>query len=243
MKKSALEHSADEFLRIYNELDAFMRQRLSLDEKTDHSFMIQEMAKKGYRVFSDFGYELRLFARLRNAIVHNPYLKTSTPIAEPHPEIIEKYQHIRNMALNPPKALSIAIPGSSIFTATLRSNVQDLLKIMLEKSYTHVPIIEKDHMIGVFSENTLFTYLVHNKNCIITDDFTIKEFADYIPIDKHLNEYYEFVTRETSLTEVVEIFQKGLKNLKKVAVVYITEHGKPEEKLLGMITVWDLAGK
>lgn len=243
MIKQTKINSAEEFLHIYNEIDAFMRKSLQLGDEAEHTFMIQEMAKKGFRAFSDFGYELRLFARLRNAIVHNPYLRTANPIAEPHPDTVKKYKYILDLSINPPKALSIAIPGQKIFKATLKSNVQEILKTMLQHTYTHVPIIENDKMVGVFSENTVFCYIAKNKGCIITSDFTVQEFADFIPLDQHQSEYFEFIPRDSLLQDVENIFKTGLQKIKRISVVYITEHGKPEEKLLGMLTAWDLAGK
>lgn len=233
---------SEEFILIYNELDAFMRQRLQLGDQTEHTFLISEMARRGNRIFETYNYELRLFARLRNAIIHNPYQKDAHPIAEPHKETVKKYNDLKNFVMNPPKALSIAIPGPNIFTATLETNVQYIIQTMINKSYTHIPVISDEKMIGVFSENTLFSYLAKTKDCIITNDFTVREFEDFIPLEKHMNEYFVFVPRATLLDEIEGIFQKGLKDLKRIAVIYITEHGKPEEKLLGMITAWDLAG-
>lgn len=239
MKKLSL---SEQFIYIYNELDSFMRKELKARDEVEHGFLLSEMVKNGNKMFEIHGYELRLFARLRNAIIHNPYRKTAHPIAEPHEEIVEQYERIKNEVINPPKALSIAVPGASIFVASLDSKVQDILQVMIDKSYTHIPVIEDNKMIGIFSENTLFCYLVDNKDCILTSDITVRDFKEYIPLNKHMSEYFEFISRNTTLSDVEEIFSKGLKDTKRIGVVYITEHGRQDEKLLGMITVWDLAG-
>lgn len=239
MKKVIL---SDQFIHIYNELDSFMRKELKAGDEADHSYMIHEMAKRDNRTFEIYGYELRLFARLRNAIIHNPYQKNAHPIAEPHKNILEKYEYIKNLVIHQPKALSIAVPGPKIFTATLDSSLHQIMKTMLDKAYTHVPVIENGMMIGVFSENTLFSYLSERKDIIITSDAIIRDLKEFISLEKHLNEYFEFISRDAPLLEVADIFRKGLKDLKRIAVVYITEHGKQLEKPLGMITVWDLAG-
>jgi CBS domain-containing protein len=114
---------------------------------------------------------------------------------------------------------------------------------MNDKVYTHVPVIENNKMVGVFSENTILSYLVHHKDAIIMKDTKIEEFKDFILIDKHTSEHFIFVPKDALLIEVEAIFHKGLVNRKRIAVVYITENGKPEEGLLGMITAWDIAGK
>lgn len=73
-------------------------------------------------------------------------------------------------------------------------------------------------------------------------DSQISLFKDFIDIDKNENEYYSFVKKNTLLIEIEEMFQKEFKDNKRLAVVFITETGKKTEKLLGLITVWDLAG-
>lgn len=70
----------------------------------------------------------------------------------------------------------------------------------------------------------------------------IREFIDFIPFDKHESEYFAFVSKDALLIDVEEIFKDGLKDNKRIATVFITETGNEKEKLLGLITAWDLAG-
>ena len=71
----------------------------------------------------------------------------------------------------------------------------------------------------------------------------IEEFRDFIPLEKHTSEYFEFVGRNALLSDVENLFRIGLKARKRIAVVFITEKGKQSEKILGIITAWDIAGK
>lgn len=173
-------------------------------------------------------------------LAHNPYKKDADPLLYPHAYIIKRYAQIVDSILHPPKALSVAIPASKIFTATLDTSIQELMRIMIRKNYTHVPIIKDDMMIGIFSENTLLSYLVANQEGIILKDATVADFREFIKIENHINEFFEFVPRNTLMSEVEEIFHKGMMDKKRIAVVYITESGKNTEKILGMITPWDL---
>ncbi len=230
---------SDKFVALYNQLDAYMRSQLQVERYVDHSTLLREMSQKN-RVFSDYLQDLRMFADVRNMLVHNPYKKDADPLIFPHAYIVKRYEEIINLVLHPPKALSVAIPRTIIFTATLESLIQELMNTMAEKNYTHIPIIKDDRMIGIFSENTLLSYLVTNQEGIILKDATVADFIEFIKIEKHINEYFEFVSRSTLLSEVEEIFHKGLVDKKRIAVVYITETGKNTEKILGMITPWDI---
>lgn len=113
---------------------------------------------------------------------------------------------------------------------------------MSKNTYTHVPVLDKGVLIGVFSESTLFSYIIKNGVLFIEDDVLIKEFEEFIPIDKHESECFEFVSKKALVIDIENIFQIGLKDQKRISVVFITENGKPKEKILGMITAWDLAG-
>ena len=143
----------------------------------------------------------------------------------------------------PKKAILIAIPREVVYTTTLDDSAWKVMQTMNDKVYTHVPVMDGDKMIGVFSENTILSYLVHNKDSIIMQDARISEFKDFVPLDKHPSEYFEFVGRNALLIEVEEIFRRGLISKRRIAVVFITENGNPDEKLLGLITAWDIAGK
>ena len=113
---------------------------------------------------------------------------------------------------------------------------------MNEKTYSHVPVIENKKLIGVFSENTIFSYLVENHIIATDEDIPIREFEELIPVDRHASEYFEFVPRDTLVIDIEEMFQNGLKENKRISVIFVTETGKRSESLLGLITPWNLAG-
>ncbi|OGH16010.1 MAG: hypothetical protein A3C30_00880 [Candidatus Levybacteria bacterium RIFCSPHIGHO2_02_FULL_40_18] len=232
----------DKFLAIYNEIDHYMRGFLNAQDYVDHGVLLRQMSEKN-RLFSDYYKDLKLFAELRNLLVHNPYPDRANPIIIPHEYITQKYEEIKNAIMRPKKAIDIAIRREFIYTTSLDANAIDVMAEMDDKTYTHVPVIEEDKLIGVFSENTLLAYLVSHRDAIILKDTKIEEFKDFIGVDKHKSEYFEFVPRDTLLADVELLFQQGLKARKRIAVVYITENGRRDEKLLGMVTAWDVAGK
>lgn len=230
------------FLSIYNEIDHYMRGMLNLQDYMDHGMLLRQMSEKN-RLFERYYKDLKLFAELRNLLVHNPYPDNASPLIIPHSYIVKMYEDIRNAVLRPKKAIDIAVRREFIYTTYLNANALDVMRIMNSKTYTHIPVMDGEKMKGVFSENTILAYLVENKDTIILKDTKISEFKDFIGLDKHPSEYFEFVSRNSLLADVEVLFQKGLKERKRIAVVYITEHGDRTEKLLGMITAWDIAGR
>ncbi|WP_418790632.1 CBS domain-containing protein [Phosphitispora sp. TUW77] len=228
------------YLALYNKLDSFMKEKLGRDDGFSHTRMINELSRRDI-LFRRYESELKSFARLRNAIVHNRYPDKAVPIAEPHKYVVTRYEELINQVFNPPKALSIAINRRAIYTTTLDANAIDVMKTMNENRYTHVPVLKEDKMYGVFSENTVFSYIAENK-IFIEEHAVISDFIDFIPIEKHKGEKFLFIERDTLVSDVEKMFRIEKKRHCRLAVVYITENGSPDEELLGMITSWDIAG-
>ncbi|MTK13321.1 MAG: CBS domain-containing protein [Clostridiaceae bacterium] len=234
--------NSTEFLAIYNDLDRYMRRTLNEDEWTGHTDLIKKMASKN-KIFLRCKEDLIDFAKLRNAIVHNPDRKYAEPIAEPHDYALNKYKEISDKVKNPPLAINtIAIKSEHIYTTDMNAVALDVMKEMNRNTYTHVPVVENGSIIGVFSENTVFSYMVKKEDVLIEKDVKIREFADFIPIEKHVSEFFKFVSKNTLVIDIEEMFQKELHNGKRLSVVFITESGNYTEKILGLITAWDIAG-
>jgi len=229
-----------EFINIYNEIDNYMRNKLDVGYDVNHWDLIDDLCNLDYVIYKNRR-KLKQYAKLRNAIVHESK-KNTNPIAEPHPIIVEEYKKILEHLKNPPDALSIAVPGNKIFTANINDRAIDIITIMNENCYTHVPVFDDDNFVGVFSENSLFTYLAKNEAIILDSNTTLNEFKDILGIDKHDTEEFLFISKKTCVYEVEELFRRYLSNHKRLAAIFITENGKQNEKLLGLITAWDVAG-
>ena len=236
------ENLSNKFITIYNEMDAFFRRELDVDETISHRDLIWKISKDN-QLLENNKYDLLTFARLRNAIVHNPRRADAHPIAEPHEYIVAQYEMIRDQLLNPVKALSIAIPFNKIFTTLLEDKAINVMREMNENTFTHVPVMEGDKMVGVFSENVVFSFLVKHEIAIVDKDITISEFGEFLPIEKHPSEYFLFASRTALLFDIQKLFDNELEKNRRLGVVFITDSGKQDEKLLGMITAWDIAGK
>jgi CBS domain-containing protein len=231
---------SDELLGLYNEVDHFLRTACKSDKFVEHGFLIQEISASN-SVVARNQQLLRSVGQIRNNIVHNPIPKVAQPLVSPNPELVKAYRSVRDALLNPPGALNIAIPRQQIFTSTLDAPLAEILQAMSQNIFTHVPIMEGDKMIGVFSENTLLSYLAETGETIITNDMTMRDFEQWLPLESHRGEHFVFLPRKTPLSKVYEVFNEAIKVRRRIGMIFITQNGKDSEKLLGIITAWDLA--
>jgi CBS domain-containing protein len=233
-------NNAYEFLSIYNELDEYMRRQLNADDNIPHRSLIEKLSKKN-NLFNKYKNDLIDFAKLRNALVHNPYRTIAEPIAEPHDNIVELYRNIKNKIINPLLAYDIAVKTKNIYCATLEDNAIEVMKVMSQNTYSHVPVVINNRVIGVFSQYSVFSYLVEKQSVCLDSTVKIGDFEKYIVFENYAGEYFEFVSRDTLVSEIELMFQRRKDNHKRLSVVFVTENGSMHEKLLGIITGWDIA--
>jgi CBS domain-containing protein len=232
--------AADTLLDLYNEVDHWLRKECKRDKHADHSFLIQELAGSNPTVARNQQL-MRAVAQIRNSLVHNPIPSVAQPLIEPHPQLVASYRQLRDALMNPLKALSIAVPRQQLYTTTMDANLGEVMKAMDENIFTHVPIIENDKMIGIFSENTLLSYLAETGEGIITKDMKIGDLKKFLPLSAHRGESFVFAGRNTPLSEIYKIFNDAIQVRRRIGMIFITQSGKENEKLLGIITAWDLA--
>lgn len=225
---------SDRFINTYNELTEHMEKILNIHDYKSHVQMLSILNRKNQTV-AKFYDELRLFANLRNTIVHDSTSRYN-PIAEPHKEAVERYEYIYNRIKNPPTALDICIRAKDLIFASLDDRVIDCIKKMHENDISYIPIIDKNTIVGVFSGDAVFTYMRNNKTTVIDSNFTIMDLGECISLDKHIDERFEYVRKFTKLDDIVYMFSQSIKGSKRLGVIFVTENGRPHEKVLGMIS-------
>ena len=235
-------NNAYRFIRAYNELDHFMDVKLNRDSRFNSYYQrIIELSKRD-STFRKHKLILHSFGELRNAIVHDFGRDNMEIIAEPHLKQVELFEHILREVMDPPKALdTIAVRFKNLYTASLEAPVHEVMKTMTREGFSYVPVMEEGKMLGVFSDETIFQYVRQTGHLDLRDGFRLKDLAPYLKMEAHEKEYFQFASKRESVADLEERLVNSSKGEKRLEVVFLTESGNPEEKLLGMVTLWDLA--
>jgi|GEM_PF-3096563 len=236
--------TAKEFIEVYNELTYTLRKQLGLEEYVDFNKIMSDAVHRGMKVVANNEVDLKIMNELRNSIAHNPYMDEADPIAEPHPAMVEKLKSILEEIKHPSTSLDKAIKENDIRSATLDDNLNSVLKMMNENLFSWIPVFEAvpngKVVIGVFSEDVLFAYISSTRGIAFNENTTLSQFKDYIRLDTHPNEYFEFVDVNTTFEDVQRMFRHSINDNKRLAVVFVTQGGNPNEPVLGMLTNWDV---
>jgi len=142
MKNKKPASLAENLISTFNEVDAYLLKISGLDATVSHMFVVDRLGETNKFVRS-YKEDLKLYARLRNAIVHNPFGSQIEVIAEPHPVAVDKYRSLKEQLMNPPPALSVAIKPQKIYSTTLAAVARDVMRVMADRGFTLYPGIRR----------------------------------------------------------------------------------------------------
>lgn len=226
--------NSEKFLKAYNEIDKFLIKDGNFDSYKSYTYKLKNSSNRSVRRFKD---ELIAMGELRNAIVHNPKIGEKA-IAEPHDNITERIQYIRDSLIKPEtvnKFFFEVVGANEDETAT------DVLKKMKEYSFSQFPVFNGEKITEVINSNTVARWCASNiddEGTLLIENLKIKDLLDHVEFKYN----FKMVDRTTTIDEVYFLFIDHIKkNNCNLDVVFITHNGKNGEKLLGCVTIDDIA--
>lgn len=228
------------FLCLYNKLDDILRDHYRLMDYDRSAIVkrINELKNSPLARNKERGENLDIIRNLRNSLVHVEMFDNTENFFI-NKKLIETLEKEIDDVIRPMKAFDVCKRMDNLVTASLETTVHELTYKMIEGGHSHIPIMQRGVLIGVFSENTLFTRFHKRKKIIINDDTPVKEFYEYVKLNAHLTQYFEFVSKCENVDDLIPLFSKK-RNGKKLAMLFVTARGTPDEPLMGIITMYDI---
>ncbi|MGG3466795.1 CBS domain-containing protein [Neobacillus pocheonensis] len=223
---------SERFEVAFNQVHEALRDIVQIND--DRFVVLVKVGAKKYQIIETFKKDLEQYARLRNAIVHEK-MEVGFYIAEPNAKVVNHIEKIANVLNRPNYALSIATKNVVFFD--YQESILKVTSAIKEHGYSKFPIYRNKKCIGLLTASSIVKWMAQNMECnqVNLSDIHVSDIMKYEkehPID--------FVTKDTNIFEVENIFEKYHKRKKKLEGILITENGNAEEKPLGIITAWDL---
>lgn len=229
---------AEFFLDLYKQLEDELDDKYR-NARRHYSSVIFEFAKdKESEPVRD---KLDICRQIRNLLAHTASLG-GEPVAEPSWPVVEAMQEVLNFVRRPPLAIEYATRGDQVLRAKPSQKVLRVMDVMEKNGYSHVPVMKENRFIGVFSVGSVFRYVLKNGGKGLTPDTTIRDLRGYLAVEEHI-ENYEFVSQNATYITVRDKFQQVRAKNKRVSVIFITQDGRTDQPLLGMLTPWDVLGE
>ena len=232
--------NAKDFMDKFKVLENLLRDKFNIEDYNKSALKEVEDIPQFRTIKGD----LRYIRQIRNLISHKTTINGEYPV-EPHIKIVNKIQDIIDYINNPPKAYDKCVKINEVCYASKNEKIYPYMLAMKDNVFTHIPILEQGVVIGVFSENTLFGALIEDELVYEKEKTTFQNelINKYCCLTNHITETFSFIKKDLLLEDVKEMFLKSFKNKQRLAMLFITQNGKKDEKLLGILTPWDVLGK
>lgn len=236
----------NKLVELFKELEEVIRKKCGLvGIKTDNvsiDSQIKELSKKN-SVVRRYQDDLLIIKQVRNINTHQRNDKYGYVVC-PNPDMNIKLKSIIDEINNPPTIYNsnMCIKKQYMYCKTINDTVESTIKDMVDKTYTHVPILENGIIKGVFSESSLLDIVNTESGIIIDKNTKFADILEYLKLENHSTEEFIFISRNKNIYDVEDIFKDYFIRKKRVGCVYITESGKADESILGMLTAWDVLG-
>jgi len=232
-----MDSNTEVFLEKYKELEDYARNAYNYPDNVSAIKSLEER-----REFATIKSDLAYFRSIRNVLSHKPKVKGSYGI-EVSSELIALLDNAIYKIKNPLKIRNVAVSRKNVFCQTMDDYVYPVMKEMLDRTFTHIPIVDDDVVVGVFSENTLLSYIVDDQIIEIDEKMKFSQLKKYLDLNNHKAESFRFVPQNMLLSDVQDLFENALKNSDRIGMIFVTPSGKPTEKIVGIATAWDIIGK
>ena len=225
----------EDFLSKYTEIETFIRNKNQHTNNDKIDILEDRAIQKKLEIW-------KFYKSLRNLLTHQDcarngkFINFTDEFYRTFASEVEKIMH-------PQKAIDIAIPLTKIYKVTEDQKINVVVQKMLDNNYTCTPIINKNGVVeGVFSSHSLMLYFNKHKQEIVeeTANITIGDLVEFCGLQGDADIEYKFVSRTITVNEVMDLFEKDFNKNKRLEVIFITDNGKQSEKVLALLTHWDL---
>lgn len=224
----------DQFLDLYKQLENAANTRYHLHGSGSAIAKLQRRQE-----FSNIHQELDYIRDVRNLLTHRPRIGDFYAV-EPTDAMLSLLEKLIDRIEHPLSAIKIAIPIEEVLSASLDSPVLGSLEKMYKRAFSHMPILEEGKVAGVFSGSSLMNCVLY-KHVMFSGDLLFRDIQDAFTFDQHPSETFRFVSKDTLVSDISDMFDETLQQEERIGMIFVTENGKSDEELLGIITAWDVA--
>ncbi|NSL52652.1 CBS domain-containing protein [Calidifontibacillus erzurumensis] len=200
-------------------------------------YRLVDMAKKKNGLIMTYKDDLKELSELRNAIVHGRHFPAYT-IAEPHLSVVELAEKIAE-ELTKPKTI-IPFFECEVKTFQKTDHLREVLKVIKQHGYSQFPVYDQDRFVGLLTNQGITMWIAQNFDKNSMGNCLDAYLSDVLSFEK-IKKNYIFMSKNKNIYDVREKFLNHFDlYATRLEAVLITENGRPDEKLLGLATPFDM---
>lgn len=227
----------DLFLDMYKRLEAAAERLVRPDSRGS---VVMQLSRR--REYADMREELDYCREVRNLLSHEVKVDGEYPVC-PSDSMLSFMKRVLERVENPPRAIDRATPVNRLVTANRSDRLLPLMQIMQKRNLSHVPLLEDGRVRGIFSISTVFQAFLERESLHVDEETTLEAFDDYLPLSCHLGQSFLFIPEDILLAEASDIFDRAYQRDRKLKLLMLTRTGKEEERLLAVLSPYDVLDK
>jgi predicted transcriptional regulator len=222
------------FLDAYAEIEQYLRRKLKADISESFVALVRAASRSDPAV-GRFGDDLREYAELRNAIVHQR-APDAHAIAEPYLSVVVDIERIRDRLLKPP-ALS-AFAAHPVVVCGLSEHVGVAAMRMRDGDFSQVPIYDESRFVGLLTAETVARWMAQElrENDGLLADVRVAEVLPHAESTENVS----FLPRTATVYDGLQAFDSFLSAGLHLNAIVLTESGAPDQGPLGIVTIADV---
>lgn len=229
---------SEAFLQKYRVLEGLLEKRYEGRRLASYSVVIEYIRDADS---APIRVDLDLLREIRNILSHNAG-SDGQSVVEPSQEMLDRLDGVINYVRRPRLAANCGTPAERILCAHMNDRILQLMHAMQNNGYSHVPIVEKGGVAGVFSVKSLFDHLAEHGLSSLDENSRISDLNERVSLEHRAGERYMFVPADTTVTAVRSAFDARSSRNGRLSAVFVTKSGSPQDELICMLTPWDVLG-
>ena len=224
----------DRFLAAYNSIDRLLRERTSI---ADHGVPFRTVLRRFLRDQRWRGAErLEEYAELRNLLVHET-LEPDGWLAVPSEQVVRRIEAIRDRLAGGQRADDAF--KRRVATVSPAMPLRDALAQAHATGFSQFPVVEGEKVVGLLTDRGLARWLA--ERCAAAGPLVLSEavagaaVADVLDADAD-RRTWDLAARDEPAERVLARFVER----PELEAVLVTQHGKADQKLLGIATHLDV---
>ncbi|WP_227396198.1 CBS domain-containing protein [Jeotgalibacillus aurantiacus] len=222
-----------EFLKDFNEIENYLKNKHNKGNYMSFHALVDKASQRNDRIVKRYLQDLKEIAELRNAIVHT---YTEEVLAEPTDYVVELIEEIRSRLVVPPTVERFI---KDVVTFHEDTTLREVLRNMKNKEYSQFPVVDQQKLVKTLvTDSGVANWLASHLN---EESISIKgvQVKDLLPFDKR-KQNYRFIPKEMSVYEAQDRFAQAAERGEKLVALIITKNGASTERILGIVTPWDV---
>jgi predicted transcriptional regulator len=220
--------NSEVFIDLFTEIEQKLKEVCGDTFHSNFSELLRK-ARNLSPIAQQYANDLREYAQLRNAIIHTR--RENFIIAEPHNDVINEIRHIRNLLYNPPRVSSI-IKGVA-YIASPKTPIMEVMEVFAKKGFMRCPVLDGNKIICLVTAKTLARWIITKPTNF--QNATLESIIPFADPDDYI-----VVGANSDIVSLIGQFKNSMQKGKYLQAVLVTQHGRPEGPLIGILTPSDL---